>query len=275
MACRARLSTRAQLQAKSQQTPFTFLSRTSASDADIRTGLRECNADLRVFIDLLHSTRHASFVEATFNYVLPKVDISDPYTFLEIKRGILQYTWVKPILAIATVICKATGTFREGVIALNSGYFWTALIYNVSICWSLYDLALFWVCMSADLQPFRPMPKFLCIKGIIFASWWQGFLLSIFVWLGAIPSLGGGYTPDNLATAIQDALICFEMPIFAVAHWYAFSWRDYSDRTISDARIQKKEVTAFYSPSMRKQRDKNFKSPGCNGKHTGNSLNRH
>lgn len=171
------------------------------------------------------------------NHFCEKVDISDPHTFLSIKRGILQYTWIKPALAVATLAMKATGTFQEGVMSASSGYLWTSVIYNVSICWSLYDLALFWVCMSADLQPFRPMPKFLCIKGIIFASWWQGFFLSILVWLGAIPSIGGGYTADNLAAAIQDALICFEMPLFAVSHWYAFSWKDYADRTISDARM--------------------------------------
>ncbi|RMZ19164.1 hypothetical protein D0859_16843 [Hortaea werneckii] len=171
------------------------------------------------------------------NHVCGKVDISDPHTFLSIKRGILQYTWIKPLLAFATVIMKATGTFREGILSVQSGYFWTGLIYNVSICWSLYDLALFWVCTSDDLQAFRPMPKFICIKGIIFASWWQGFFLSILVWLGAIPSVGGGYTADNLAAAIQDALICFEMPFFALSQWYAFSWKDYADRTISDARM--------------------------------------
>ena len=166
-----------------------------------------------------------------------KVDISDPHTFLWIKRGILQYAYIKPVLAIATIAMKATSTYKEGIISSSSGYFWTSLIYNVSIAWSLYDLALFWVCMSADLQPFRPMPKFLCIKGIIFASWWQGFFLSALVWLGAIPSVGNGYTADNLAAAIQDALICFEMPLFAISHWYAFSWKDYADRTISDARM--------------------------------------
>ncbi|QIX00691.1 hypothetical protein AMS68_006208 [Peltaster fructicola] len=171
------------------------------------------------------------------NHCLAKVDISDPHTFLGIKRGILQYVWIKPILAIATVAMKATGTFKDGTLSADSGYMWTGIIYNVSICWSLYDLALFWVCMSDDLQPFRPMPKFLCIKGIIFASWWQGFFLSILVSLGAIPSVGGGYTADNLAAAIQDALICFEMPFFALSHWYAFSWKDYADRTISDARM--------------------------------------
>ncbi|KAF2796973.1 DUF300-domain-containing protein [Melanomma pulvis-pyrius CBS 109.77] len=171
------------------------------------------------------------------NYFLPKVDISDPHTFLAIKRGILQYTAAKPLLAIAAIIMKATGVYKEGYIGVSSGYFWSGLIYNASITVSLYALAMFWVCMSHDLKPFRPMPKFLCIKGIIFASYWQGFFLSILVWLRAIPNDVPGYTPDNLAAAIQDALICFEMPIFSLAHWYAFSWHDYADDTISAARM--------------------------------------
>jgi len=166
-----------------------------------------------------------------------KIDISDPHTFLAVKRGILQYAWVKPLLSVAAIIMKATGTYQEGYIGWTSGYFWSGIIYNVSITISLYALAMFWVCMSQDLQPFRPMPKFLCIKGIIFASYWQGFFLSILVWLGAIPDDVPGYNPDNLAAAIQDALICFEMPLFAMAHWYAFSWHDYADDTISAARL--------------------------------------
>lgn len=171
------------------------------------------------------------------NLVLSKIDISDPHTFLAVKRGILQYAWVKPVLSVATIVMKATKTYQEGHIGVTSGYFWSSFIYNVSITVSLYALAMFWVCMSADLQPFRPMPKFLCIKGIIFASYWQGLFLSILVWLGAIPDDVPGYSPDNLAVAIQDALICFEMPIFAFAHWYAFSWHDYADETISAARL--------------------------------------
>lgn len=170
-------------------------------------------------------------------YCLAKVDISDPHTFLAIKRGILQYAWLKPILGLATIVMKATGTYQEGYIGLTSGYLWSGILYNVSVTLSLYSLAMFWVCMSHDLQPFRPVPKFLCIKLIIFASYWQGFFLSILQFAGAIPNNVPGYTPDNLAAAIQDALICCEMPLFAVAHWYAFSWQDYADVTISAARM--------------------------------------
>ncbi|KAH7031140.1 organic solute transporter Ostalpha-domain-containing protein [Microdochium trichocladiopsis] len=171
------------------------------------------------------------------NHVLSKVDISDPHTFLAIKRGILQYAWLKPILALAAIIMKATGTYQEGYIGLNSGYLWSGIIYNISVTVSLYALGLFWVCMHNDLTPFRPVPKFLCIKLIIFASYWQGFFLSILVWLGAIPDDVEGYTSDNLAAAIQDALICCEMPFFAAAHWYAFSWHDYANNTVSSARL--------------------------------------
>ena len=171
------------------------------------------------------------------NHCFPTVDISDPHTFLAIKRGILQYAWLKPILGLASIIMKATGTYQEGYLGLNSGYLWSGIAYNISVTVSLYSLGMFWVCMSKDLKPFRPVPKFLCIKLIIFASYWQGFFLSILVWLRAIPDNVEGYTPDNLAAAIQDALICMEMPMFAVAHWYAFSWHDYADATISAARM--------------------------------------
>ena len=171
------------------------------------------------------------------NHCFAKIDISDPHTFLAIKRGILQYAWMKPVLTILELVMKATGTYKEGVIELYSGYVWVGIVYNVSVTLSLYSLAIFWVCMSHDLQPFRPVPKFLCIKLIIFASYWQGFFLSILQVLGAIPNDVPGYTADNLAAAIQDALICCEMPMFAIAHWYAFSWRDYADKTISAARM--------------------------------------
>jgi len=171
------------------------------------------------------------------SHVLPKVDISDPHTFLTIKRGILQYAWLKPVLGIATIVMKATNTYREGYLGLTSGYLWSGIFYNLSVTLSLYSLAMFWACMSTDLKPFRPVPKFLCIKLIIFATYWQGIFLSILQAAGAIPNDVPGYTPDNLAAAIQDALICFEMPIFAIAHWYAFSWQDYADVTISAARM--------------------------------------
>lgn len=162
-----------------------------------------------------------------FNYCFSKVDISDPYTFLAIKRGILQYVWLKPIMCVLIVIMKATGTYQQNYIGLSSGYMWLGIFYNISISVSLYCLALFWYCLLEDLRPFRPLPKFLCIKIIIFFSYWQGVMLAILVWVGLIPSVGY-YTPDNIATAIQNTLMCIEMLGFAVGHWYAFTYKEFA-----------------------------------------------
>jgi hypothetical protein len=67
----------------------------------------------------------------------------------------LEYVQVKPLLVLATVTLKATDTYREGELSFAAGYTYVSFIYNVSICLSLYCLAMFWVAVNKDLQSFR------------------------------------------------------------------------------------------------------------------------
>ncbi|KAF4621605.1 hypothetical protein D9613_012574 [Agrocybe pediades] len=158
-----------------------------------------------------------------------EIDVSDPYTFLFLKRGILQYVQVKPILAAVTLILKATGKYNEGDFRANSGYLYVSIIYNLSICLSLYCLAMFWVCVNDDLKPFRPVPKFLCVKGILFFSFWQSVAISTLVAAEVITRLGPYTDPENVSVGLNDLFICVEMPFFAIAHMYAFPYRDFLD----------------------------------------------
>jgi hypothetical protein len=48
-----------------------------------------------------------------------------------------EYVQIKPLLVIATVILKATGTSQEGRFAWDSGYTYISVVYNTSICLSL------------------------------------------------------------------------------------------------------------------------------------------
>ncbi|KAF7377286.1 DUF300-domain-containing protein [Mycena sanguinolenta] len=167
--------------------------------------------------------------------------VSDPYMFLFLKRGILQYVQVKPVLAVVTLILKALGKYNEGTFRANSGYLYVSIVYNTSICLSLYCLAVFWMCVNDDLKPFRPVPKFLCVKGILFFSFWQAIFISILVSAGVITHLGP-YTrdedKDKIALALTDTLICLEMPFFAFAHAYAFAYTDFIDsKTMYVARM--------------------------------------
>ncbi|RKP25883.1 organic solute transporter Ostalpha-domain-containing protein [Syncephalis pseudoplumigaleata] len=152
----------------------------------------------------------------------------DPYTFLSIKRGILQFVYIKPILAVLTMVLKLFDAFKDGDLSLDSGYFWITVVYNVTFSWCLYCLSMFFLATRHDLEPFRAVPKFLCIKAIIFFSFWQGVGISLLVKIGIIHSTAELFTADNIAVAMQDFLICLEMVPAAMGHWSAFSYRDYT-----------------------------------------------
>ncbi|TBU57283.1 organic solute transporter Ostalpha-domain-containing protein [Dichomitus squalens] len=182
----------------------------------------------RSLLILLHG-RPPKYPVFPGNLVWREVDVSDPHTFLFLKRGVIQYVQLKPLLAIATIVLKALGKYNEGDLAAGSGYLYISIVYNFSICLALYCLAIFWMCVNDDLKPFRPMPKFLCVKGILFFSFWQSIFISILVAGGAIKKLGPYTDSEHISLGLTDTLICFEMPLFAIAHMYAFATRDYVD----------------------------------------------
>ncbi|KAK4520532.1 uncharacterized protein ATC70_008045 [Mucor velutinosus] len=160
-----------------------------------------------------------------------EIFVGDPYTFLFVKRGILQFVYVKPVLAIITMILKATGNYHEGQFTLTSSYFYLTFFYNLSVCLSLWCLMVFFYATKKDLTTFRPLPKFLCVKAIIFFSFWQGVVVALLVFAGIIPEA------EHISVAIQDFLVCIEMVPFAIAHSFSFSWEDYFDQTVHSARM--------------------------------------
>lgn len=89
------------------------------------------------------------------NIFVKDMDIGDPYAFLFLKRGILQYVYLKPVLAIVTMILKWGETYGEGHIGIKFGYMWVSLIYNVSCSLCFYCLIIFYVCTKDDLRPYR------------------------------------------------------------------------------------------------------------------------
>jgi len=87
------------------------------------------------------------------------------------------------------------------------------------VCTSLDSVA------SANFN--RPVPKFLCVKGILFFSFWQAIGISLLVTTGVITHLGIYTDPEHVSVGLNDLLICVEMPFFAFAHMYAFSYTDF------------------------------------------------
>lgn len=169
------------------------------------------------------------------NKLLPPVDISDPRTFLYIKRGILQYVWLKPLLCISILVGELVGFYDVNNMLVKLIYLWLTIVYNCTVTLSLYCLALFWKILWTDLKPFNPIGKFLCVKLIIFALYWQGVILAILNAAGLLSEMGEG---QSTAVAIQNTLLCIELVAFAIGHWVSFNWRDFSLAELPSARLK-------------------------------------
>merc|ERR1712154_638164 len=99
-------------------------------------------------------------------------------------------------------------------------------------CLILFYLALKKQPMETDgyslFVTMRPIPKFLCIKGVVFFTYWQSVIIAGLVYLDIIQATTY-WTQDNIAIGLQEILICFEMFIAAIAHMYAFKAGDFTE----------------------------------------------
>lgn len=86
------------------------------------------------------------------------------------KHGILQYTLIRPLTTIISIICELCGVYGESEFKFSVAYPYITLINNFSQCVAMYCLVLFFKANRAELKPMKPIPKFLCIKAVVFFS---------------------------------------------------------------------------------------------------------
>lgn len=78
-----------------------------------------------------------------------------------------QFVVVRPICAILMITLQLLGLYPSWVS-------WTfTIILNFSVSMALYALVIFYHLFAKELAPHKPLAKFLCIKGIVFFSFWQ------------------------------------------------------------------------------------------------------
>lgn len=142
------------------------------------------------------------------------------------KHGILQYTVVRPITTFIAAICEIYGVYGEGEWRGGVAYPYIIVVNNVSQCIAMYCLVLFYKANYVYLRPMKPLPKFLCIKAVIFFSFFQQVAITFLVYFGYIKDIFGGDPEENepkyLSIKLQNFLICIEMFLAAFAHKYSF-----------------------------------------------------
>lgn len=144
------------------------------------------------------------------------------------------------------MVFKLYGIYHDGFIAWDSSYIYLTILYNISVCWSMYCLVMFYMSASVDLKPYRyaatnhqSLSK-VCMRQInyipdILARIDLGLVCVCRTDQAEYFSLISGteYSSNNISSTLQDAMLCYEMPLFAWMHFYAFPWTDYADKRLS------------------------------------------
>jgi len=88
---------------------------------------------------------------------LPPLHLSAERTLITIKRGVLQYSLVKPITVFITLLVP----MRGGVIAWDSLWMYLLILQNACVTTAMYSLLMFYQSCKQDLNGKQPLPKFL------------------------------------------------------------------------------------------------------------------
>lgn len=167
------------------------------------------------------------------SYILDDWELGMEF-MLQCKHGVLQYVVVKTIATILTYLFEMTNTYGEGEFSWNSAYPYMAFIMNMSVMYALYVLVMLFHAVNEELKHpinWQPLGKFLCVKGVVFFTWWQGVIIFYLKSKGFITD-AGGWKGDEIANAVIDYCVCTEMVFFAIAHSYTFSYKEYLPSSI-------------------------------------------
>ncbi len=154
--------------------------------------------------------------------------------FIRIRRGVLQYAGLKMVLSLLAVMLQPYGLYGPGSFNPARAYLWLSLIQNVSVMIALYSLMLFYMLVHHIIKQHRPLAKLMAMKLVLFMLFWQSVLVACLYYTGLVPSLfqqalGG---PEQSASVINNLLICIEMAVLALAHFYVYPYDHFKEAAI-------------------------------------------
>jgi len=160
-------------------------------------------------------------------------DMDKGRTFLyRVRFGVVQYVAIKPLVTIMTAISKFTKIYGENQWSADQTHIYLLTLTNLSQMVAMYCLVMFYVELRTELSHWSPLMKFMCIKMVVFFTYWQGLALSILTSTGVIKAHTQQFThftDIQVAEALQNVCIAVEMMFFALMHHYAFGVRQFWD----------------------------------------------
>jgi hypothetical protein len=154
--------------------------------------------------------------------------------------GIGQYFIIQFICALVNVILDAIfpNIFREEIKEYKGVYLYFTILIIFSQLWAFYCLAMFLHAVRDYMKEISPNSKFMCIKMIVFFTFWQSILLKGLAYIDIING-SVDWTQTDVTNGLEDFILCIECIGFAIAHHFYFSYKDFSPGSkIEEAMIE-------------------------------------
>lgn len=131
----------------------------------------------------------------------------------------MQFVFIRPVTSVITIICDA---IHESSWDYRYPQFYIMWIVNISIFFAFTGLLRFYHVVKNDLNWINPFAKFLCIKGVVFLTFWQGIAISFVANAVYAHAEIDDFSALEWSKEAQSFLICLEMFLFAIAHCFVF-----------------------------------------------------
>jgi hypothetical protein len=143
----------------------------------------------------------------------------------------MQFVFLRPIISISLVI---SDLIHESRWDYRYPQLYLMVIENISIFIAFTGLLRFYHVVKDDLNWISPFSKFMCIKGVVFLTFWQGLLISIIAnaWYedkNQMDRAQANIDAAEWSKRAQSFLVCLEMFIFAISHVFVFPVEEWED----------------------------------------------
>ncbi|KAI5819417.1 organic solute transporter Ostalpha-domain-containing protein [Pyronema omphalodes] len=140
--------------------------------------------------------------------------------------SVFQYCFIRVATTIIATTTQYTGHYCEDSLHPAFAHFWVMFLNCLAVTVAMYMLIAFYIQMKEALKREKPLLKLLCIKLVIFFSFWQ-MILCDFLSSANIIKPSRKLSQGDISVGFNALLTCFEMIIFAIMHIYAFPWKPY------------------------------------------------
>lgn len=113
---------------------------------------------------------HHSFPMTLF---VPQTTHLDHSTLTQLKHWTWQFCIIRPVCSFLMISLQLLGVYPPWL-----SWIFTVVL-NVSVYLALYSLVKFFHVFAKELEPHKPLTKFMCIQGIVFFCFWQVYIHSL------------------------------------------------------------------------------------------------